>query len=238
MNTNPVARHYGSLTPEERFRLIVAAGARGDEAERQRLTNAGRRITLSMPDHAPLGHAFHELALLIFIELLEEAARYLEALDHAEDVADIVGPEDEEEDCGEAEDGGGNPTEGELDATADSELAEDYTRDRPAWQRSLDIALAAGFMLRTKADGWMLFCERMSIPPFAGWEGLPGFDRLQRALKVAEQVAFVPEGMVRWLNAIRPQGAAEVTAEGLLSVQGYADGLEKLYRQCVAWWGG
>jgi hypothetical protein len=118
--------------------------------------------------------------------------------------------------------------------TADTDPGDD-AGDRPVWQRSLDIALAAGFMLRTKADAWKLFCERMSIPPFAGWEGLPGFDRLQRALKVAEQAAFVPEGMVRWLNAIRPQGAPEATAEGLISVQGSADGLDKLFRQCVAW---
>ena len=32
MNANAVAKHYGSLTPEERFSLILAAGARGDES--------------------------------------------------------------------------------------------------------------------------------------------------------------------------------------------------------------
>jgi hypothetical protein len=237
MNTNPLARHYGSLTPEERFRLIVAAAARGDQAERERLLNASRRITLSMPDHAPLGHAFNELALLVFIELLDEAARYLEAFEHADDVRDLFGPDDEEEDCGKADEGGAGPPEGEPGAAADAEV-EEYAGDRPAWQRSLDIALAAGFMLRTKADGWKLFCERMSVPPFAGWEYLPGFDRLKRAVKVAEQVAFVPEGMVRWLNAIRPQGAPEATAEGLILAQGHADGLEKLFRESVASWGG
>jgi hypothetical protein len=44
-------------------------------------------------------------------------------------------------------------------------------------------------------------------PSFLLWEGLPGFDRLQRILAVAEEAAFVPEGMVRWLNSIRPEGA-------------------------------
>jgi hypothetical protein len=223
---------------EERFRLIVAAAARGDQAERERLTNAGQRITLSMPDHAPHGHAFNELALLIFIELLEEAARYLEAFECADDARDNFVPDDEEEACREADAGGGEPPEGEPDAAADSEPAGDDAGHRPAWQRSLDLALAAGFMLRTKADGWKLFCERMSIPPLAGWECLPGFDRLQRALRVAEKAAFVPEGMVRWLNAIRPQGAPEATAESLISAQGSADGLEKLFRESVASWGG
>jgi hypothetical protein len=41
-----------------------------------------------------------------------------------------------------------------------------------AWMRCLDIALAAGFVLRAKADGWKLFCERLTVPPFALWEGL------------------------------------------------------------------
>jgi len=31
MNANAVAKHYGILTPEERFRLILAASGRGDE---------------------------------------------------------------------------------------------------------------------------------------------------------------------------------------------------------------
>jgi hypothetical protein len=29
------------------------------------------------------------------------------------------------------------------------------------------MALATGFELRTKAEGWELFCERMTLPPFA-----------------------------------------------------------------------
>ncbi len=41
MNANAVARHYALLTPEERFQLILAAGARGDDAEQDRLIRAG-----------------------------------------------------------------------------------------------------------------------------------------------------------------------------------------------------
>jgi hypothetical protein len=54
------------LAPEERFRLILAAGARGDEAERDRLRHSGERITLRMEDHAPWAHAFDELAMIEF----------------------------------------------------------------------------------------------------------------------------------------------------------------------------
>ncbi len=78
MKAPPLAKNYKCLTPEERFRLILAASGRGDEAERDRLKNAGGRITLSLQDHAPYAQAFGDLALLIFIELLEEAASYQE----------------------------------------------------------------------------------------------------------------------------------------------------------------
>jgi hypothetical protein len=45
MNAKTLAKHYASLTAEERFRLIGAAGARGEKAEQDRLAAAaGRRI--------------------------------------------------------------------------------------------------------------------------------------------------------------------------------------------------
>ena len=37
MNTNGLARLYDRLTPRERLPLIMAASARGDEMERERL---------------------------------------------------------------------------------------------------------------------------------------------------------------------------------------------------------
>ena len=47
MKVPPLAKNYSLLTPEERFRLILAASGRGDVAERAQLGNAGRGITLS-----------------------------------------------------------------------------------------------------------------------------------------------------------------------------------------------
>ncbi len=84
MKALPLAKNYKCLTPEERFRLILAAGGRGDEAEAARLVNAGGRITLSVPDHSPYAHAFSDLALMTFIDLLEEAASYQEAFAFAD----------------------------------------------------------------------------------------------------------------------------------------------------------
>jgi hypothetical protein len=223
MNANALAGNYGRLTPEECFRLILAAGARGDKAEQDRLVNAGGRITFSTPDHTPYARAFDELAKLTFLELLEEAARYDDAWARAGDA------EAEEGEVAEAED--------EPDGQAGAGPAEDEGGERPAWQGFFDLALAAGFVLRTKAAGWQLFCGRLSVPPFALWQELPGFGRLQLALKQAEQAAFAPEGMLRWLNGIRPAGHPEVQELGL-TPERYAAGCEAVFRQRARWWGG
>jgi hypothetical protein len=225
MNAKAVARHYGSLTPEERFRLILAAGGRGDEAERDRLANAAKRITFSAQDFRPYANAFDELALLVFIELLEEAARYLDALHWADEDPDIFGDDEDEE------------AEGEPGPKADTGPAREGAGERPAWRRSLDLALAWGCLLRTKADGWKLFCERLSVPPFLLWDKLPGSDRLRRALALTDKAAFTPEGLVRWLNRARPAGGPERTGIAM-TAEGFADAAAELFRERVGWWGG
>jgi hypothetical protein len=99
------------------------------------------------------------------------------------------------------------------------------------------LALAAGFILKTKADGWKLFCERMTIPPFTFWKGLPGFARLKRALARAEEAAFVPEGFLRWLNDVRPPGQPELS-DVPLTVEGVADAIATRYREGINRLGG
>ena len=226
MKAPPLAKNYKCLTPEERFRLILAASGRGDEAEAARLVNAGGRITLSMQDHAPYARAFDELALMIFIELLDDAARYRESLDLAHELRDDESEEEENDDAAE-----------ETDAQADEGPTQEDASQEPVCFRALDIALADGYLLRTKATGWKLFCERLTVPPFLFWELHPGFDRLQRALALTEKVAFVPEGFLRWLNRVRPKGKPELTAVRL-TAERVADEIEEVFRERVRWWGG
>jgi hypothetical protein len=242
MNPGDLSKHYGSLSPAERFKLILAAGARGDEAKQQRLINAGRDITLSGPDHSPYARAFDELATLCYIELLEETTRYLEALDRAEDEAwwgPSAADEDDDPDAAAAEDpveaapvapAGAGRVQGPADAGAGREkmsIGERYFR----------LALAAGYVLRTKAAGWQRFCEQLPVPPGALWSLYPGFDRLQRALALAEQAAFEPEGFLQWLNEARPPGQPEVTTIPL-TVEGIAAATAEAFRQRTHWWGG
>jgi hypothetical protein len=231
MNANAVTKHYGSLTPQERFRLILAASGRGDEAERDRLTNAGGRITLSMPVHAPYAQAFNELSLMTFIELLEEAASYQEAFAIANDTRNTF-CDDEAEGEEESDD-----SAAEENPKADERPAQEDAVKEPVCVRALDVAFAAGYMLRTKANGWKLFCERLNVPPLLLWEVLPGFDRVQRALALTEKAAFVSEGFLVWLNRVRPKGKPKLTTVPL-TVEGMADANEEAFRRRVEWWGG
>ena len=106
-----------------------------------------------------------------------------------------------------------------------------------AAERFSDLALAEGFMHRLKVEGWRLFCERLGVAPFATWEELPGFDSIQDALRTAEVAAFAPEGMLCFLNRLRPEGADALT-EVPFTPEGMADELEKAFRERVARWGG
>jgi hypothetical protein len=209
MKAPPLANQYDRLTAEERFRLIMAAIGRSDEAEQDRLIRAGSRISCSMPDSAPYLYAVDMISPHVFIDLLEEAAHYDDAFDRFVD----------HEDWNQAD-------EAEVDPEA-----------RPARKRFLDLVLASGYMLRARLEGWKLFCERWSIPPFLLWEKLPGFDRLQRALDLAEKRAFGPEEFLRWLNRVRPKGKPELT-EVPLTADGQAKANEDVFQELVQWWSG
>jgi hypothetical protein len=237
MNLNAVTRNYGKLTPDERFRLILAAGGRGDEAERNRLVRAGGRLTVSLQDHAPFAQAFNELSSATYMDLLDTAARYIEAFDFVDETDEAETP------CGRLDD----ENAGDSDETAERPEEEPAGGESEVLTPS-DLAggliLAAGFMLKTKVDGWKLFCERLNVPPFLMWSIYRGFPRLQRALDVlagTDEIpvpAFVAEGMVRFFSRLRPPGASEAMAERLISAEKVADELEAAYRERAKWWGG
>lgn len=225
MNARDLAAIYLLLTLEERFRLILAAGGRNDSAERERLVRTGQRLTVVMPDHAPYAHAFSEICHQTYVELLANAAAYLDALTfesggHAE--------------AGSAVAFAGNEAE-QASKTTDQKSGEGGRRS--AEGRLIDLALAVGFELRTRAEGWRLFCARLSVPPFLLWQDLPGFERVQRALRLTERAAFDPAGMLSWLNDIRSTETSRLTELSLTAAM-LAQATEKAFRQRVQWWAG
>jgi hypothetical protein len=241
MKANPLAKSYAQLTPEERFRLILAADGRGDETERDRLIQVGERIELAVQDHTPYTDAFTELAQLTYIEVLEDASRYVDAFARFNDYLDWSDGEGAQH-SGDGSEADDDPSEQAEDEKGD---AEDDRREKPAradpasptGQRYLGLEQATGYVLRTKVDGWKLFCEEMNVPPFLTWQEMPGFDRLQSRLDRAKEYGFEREEFLCWLNAVRPSGSPELTTVRL-TANAVAAAMKEAFRECVRCWGG
>jgi hypothetical protein len=75
-STNGLAKLYDRLTPRERLPLILAASARGDEAELDRLVNSAPSKVFRVPDYFGQAEGLELAALLQQIELLDVAAAY------------------------------------------------------------------------------------------------------------------------------------------------------------------
>jgi hypothetical protein len=131
MNANAVAKNYGSLKPEERFRLILAASGRSDEAEADRLAAAGDRIQVSRQDHAPYAQAFLEMSWLTFIELVEDVACYFDAWERHDDATELNGDADAEGEANEGAGGGADDDAEALPSEAAPELARSDARKCP-----------------------------------------------------------------------------------------------------------
>jgi hypothetical protein len=83
MNTKSLAKQYDKLTARERFSLLMAAAARGDEQERNRLLQCAPQHCYSLPDHWGIMEAFCWLSDFHFTSLLDLAACYFEAFGYA-----------------------------------------------------------------------------------------------------------------------------------------------------------
>jgi hypothetical protein len=76
MNTDRLAKHYGSLSPAERLPLILAAWYRGDQQEWDRLHSSAPRVAYRVADHFRLAMAFRELCHWQRMEVLDLAALF------------------------------------------------------------------------------------------------------------------------------------------------------------------
>jgi hypothetical protein len=79
MNANGLAKLYEHLTPKERLPLILAASARGDEAEWTRLVNSAPKEGYRLPDYHGLADGMMFVSLFHLLELLDVAAHYWHA---------------------------------------------------------------------------------------------------------------------------------------------------------------
>lgn len=215
MISNGIAKLYDKLTPEERFRLILAASDRGDEAERERLSNASKRVHFSMADHSPYARAFYELLILTYIDLLDDAASYLacnQRFHHHLESA--IGTQRKSGRIG-------------------GEDAVEY----PNWHHTGRAAYGLGFQFKEKMDGWKLFCTHLNVSPALLWEkmNLPGLDRIKEALVLAYAGAAYRSAadMAIWVNEIRPADFPEQTETDMITAERFAADLDMTFRERV-----
>ena len=237
MRASSIATNYRWLRPEERFRLIMAASSRRDELERSRLTSSAPRFTMTVADHAPWSQALSDVALLVYIEMLEEVAAHEEALTHWRE-AELVWSADDSLDEAHDETDTDPSIEEAADATDDENDGETIA------ERSFELFLARGYIVSAKWGGWTTFCERLGMDPLAMWRVLPGFKRFERAIDRLQArdgrpgPAFTDEGMLRWLRRQRLEGEPLPTHESLLTDERHADDLDAMFQARVEWWGG
>jgi hypothetical protein len=74
-----LSRNYPSLRPDERLALMLAAAARGDDVEHERLLAAAPRVGFEVSHTFPRAMAFREVLDRFRAERLELAARYFQA---------------------------------------------------------------------------------------------------------------------------------------------------------------
>ena len=83
-----LSSRYHLLTPFERSHLYLAAIDRHDTVEQQRLVRSAGSCARTVPDHAPYVSALCDLAEGFFMELLEMAACFNDALTSRRDTMD------------------------------------------------------------------------------------------------------------------------------------------------------
>jgi hypothetical protein len=185
-----------------------------------------------MPDYAPWAYAFTELAMISFMEIVEIASTHQDAMGGWREVVKGLKRKKAAEPEAMDDEPQGLPDPDRLSDEEEFEL------------KLLRAVFGLGFILKTKIDGWKLFCERMNVPAFTIWESLPGYERLAKAMAEVDEkktdfpTAFLAEHMLRFLQNNRPKGFPEPTEDSLFSAEAYADGLDKMLREGVKQRGG
>jgi hypothetical protein len=193
MNSNNLNKLYDQLSARERLALLVAASARGDAVDRQRLQSSAPRLRLEAPHHYGLATALIEAADFHLLSLLELAASYWQwwglwgwhGQSRQSKTVQVPGG------AGEAVNASARDTEG---------------------FRLYCMVRYQAFLFLTHVEGWKQFCCELSIDPVMLLECLPGWDMVTRTEVQAREQAFTPEEAAMFLLSETPL-AEEPAAE-------------------------
>jgi len=183
MNAKPLARLYDRLTVWERIPLLLAAEARGDEAEYRRLFDASPLRTWRGSEHLLAEQALHLLALIYVGEQLDAAANYFFALWQLDDA--------------------GDPRPEDWLLLMIEVNAYFFTANAEAWRRfcgKLDIAADA--LTAANHPGWLLpVCEERMPAQAPTAEAVQA--RLRKAGREVSQLVTADRLLARWRSRLR-----------------------------------
>jgi hypothetical protein len=190
MNIRHLTNLYDRLTPRERLPLVLAAGARGDEAEQERLSGSAPRARFEVPDYYNLAQALRKAGDFHLLTLLDLAASFWQwwglwmlhgvRNESAEGIKKRQGPKARPEKARETRAGG------------------------------IACYYAARFVAHV--DGWQQFCSELHVDPEVQLNFMPGWDTITRTLEQARPLAFSPEEAARFvlLETVSPEGDASL----------------------------
>ena len=143
MRLTPLAPLYERLGIWERIPLAIAAQARGDDGEYQRLFGSARQRTSVLPEHLLAEQALNVLALIYVSEQLNAAAIYFFAQMKKQSGGDELDDE---------------PLDWQLLADVHAYF---FTANAEAWRRfCVELDLVPTALVDLNHQGWMLrYCE-------------------------------------------------------------------------------
>ena len=217
------------LTPEERFRLILAAGGPG----RRRGANATGCISethpLSMPDYSPFCQAFAELAWHTFAELLDATGYYLERFWVSD--SSLVEPAQD--------DAPSEARRGRLRVRRGTTLSVSRSGKAPALGAYAGTGLRSRLHSQNQGGRLEAILRGFEHPAVYAVPDHAGIRTVERALKLTDDgMSFKTEGMVRWMNTARRSGSPTETAKDIVSVESYRRECEACFRDRVRFWRG
>ena len=171
MKLHHLAELYDQLTPRERVPLIVAAGARGDQAEQKRLIDSAPKEAYEVPNYYGLAKALKEAGDFHLLTLLDLAANFWQWWGLWTSYL-LRGP---------AETGTKNSRRGQNKSLQRLE------------RRADGIVRYYASRLVAHMEGWKKFCSELQIDPEAQLHFMIGWETIRRTEESARDLAFSDE---------------------------------------------
>jgi hypothetical protein len=171
MNIRHLTNLYDRLTPLERLPLVIAAGARGDQAEQERLSGSAPRERFEVPNYYGLAQALLQAGDFHLMTLLDLAANFWQwwGLWMLYTV------------CSEQANG--------TDQCPGAKTKAEKARQT----RAGGIACYYATRFVAHVEGWKQFCSDLHLDPEVQLNFMPGWDTITRTFEHARQLAFSHE---------------------------------------------